>query len=338
MANETTTATQAALIATQVIRDQVMKNAMPRLFALGLVCHDSMDGEGSNTVRYTRYADLGAASGGTEGVDLTPRFTHDMDASVELSPTEAVADMSLITEDTVLRRLGGQGFRTVRDVFVSGNQGAISRLLAPDVQRQTERALQKMEADLLNTILTAPSTSVGTTNTALSMLTIISALRTMKQQQPLRPPSEWAFLLPSAGTQDLQIEAIATSGGYQGTLWGGGQAKFGIANAPSDDWGSMGLLGDVLGVDVYEYDDELKVTANSATDVLGLLFCKGDPNRTPNDYQGRVPSFVFVERSPLDFVFEHDGSLRAVELIDNARYIFGELADNNHVGLLVKND
>jgi hypothetical protein len=338
MSLETTSTVQAALVAAQVIRDQVIEAAKPRMFILGLMCHDSMDGEGSNTVRYARNLDLGAASGGTEGVDLTPQFTHGMDTSVELSPTEAVADMSLITEDTVLRRLGGSAFRSVRDVFVSGNQGAISRLLAKDVQRQTTRGLQKMEIDALTTMLTAPSVSAGTTNTALSMLTIISAIRKMKINQPLRPPSEWAFLLPSAGVEDLQLEAIATGGGYQGTLFGGGQARFGIANAPTDDWAGSGLLGDVLGLDVYEYDDELKVTANAGVDVTGLLFCKGDPRRTPNDYAGRPPSFVYVERSPLDFVFQHDGSLRSVELIDNARYIFGELADNNHVSLLIKND
>lgn len=339
MAYETTTNIQAALIATQVIRDRVIAAAAPRMFAMNLICHDSMDGEGSNTARYARYADLGAAAGGTEGVDLTPMFTHGMDTSIELSPMEGIADMSLITEDTVLRRLGGAIFRAVRDVLVSGNQAAIAKLLDTDVARQTARGMQKYEQDLMTTMLTAPSVSAGVTNTALSMLTIISALRKMKINQPFRPPSEWAFLLPTAGTEDLQLEAISSGGGgYQGTLWGGGQAKFGIANKPVDSWMTDGLLGDVLGTDVYEYDDELKVTANAGVDALGLLFCRGDPSRSPNDYQGKVPSFVFLERSPLDFIFDFDGSLRSVELINNARYIFGELADNNHVSVLVKND
>lgn len=338
MANETTTSVQSALIASQVIRDQVIQANRPRMFVLGLMAHDTMDGEGSNTVRYAVYADLGAASAGSEGVDLQPTVSLSMASSVELSPTEAVADMSLITEDTVMRRLGGTPFRSVRDVFSSMDQMAIARLLGPDITRQTLRAIQKLEADALSVVLNAPSTSKGTTNTALSVLTMLATIRQMKINQPLRPPSEWVFLQPSAQVQDLQNEAIGTSGGAGGSLWMiPAKADQGMVNRPADDWQTVGRTGTFLQFEAYEYDDELKQTANGTTDVLGIMLCKGDPTRTPNDYAGKVPSFVYVERSPIAFAFQPDASLRSMEVIDNARYVIGEMVDLNHVGILSKN-
>jgi hypothetical protein len=337
VANETTAAVQAAAIASQVIRNQVIQAHLPKMTALGLMAQDSMDGEGSNTVRYVVDADLGAASAGTEGVDLTPTVALSLDTSVEVTPTEGVADMALITEDTVLRRLGGANYRSVKDVFASEDKAAISKLLAPDIARLTSRAMQKIVADAVAMAFASPTVQKGTTNTDLTMTALIQTIRGMKILQPHRPQSEWCFWLPTAGIEHLQIAAIATSGGFAGTLWGGGQARYNIANAPSDDLAAQSLLGDILGYQTYELDDEFNQLANGTTDVLGLMFCRGDGKSSPDSYAGKPPSFVYVERSPLDFAFQFDASLRSLEVISNARYGFGSFA-GNQVGILIDND
>jgi hypothetical protein len=337
MANETTSAIQAAAVASQVIRNQVIQAHLPKMTALGMMSHDSMDGEGSNTVRYVVDADLGEAGSGTEGVDLTPTIALSLDTSIEVTPTEGVADMALITEDTVMRRLGGTAYKNVKDVFAGGDKAAISRLLQPDIARMTARAMQKITRDAIEMAFASPTVQRGTTNTDLTMTALIQTIRGMKILQPHRPQSEWCFWLPTAGIEHLQIAAIATSGGFAGTLWGGGQARFGIANAPSDDLAAQSLLGDVLGYRTYELDDEFNQFANGTTDVLGLMFCKGEPNKTPDSYAGMPPSFVYVERSPLDFAFQVDASLRSLEIIANARYGFNFFS-GNQVGILIDND
>ncbi len=337
MANETTSTSQAALIATEVISRETIAAHGPRMVMLGLVCHDTMDGEASNSKRYPVYSDLGAASAGAEAVDLTPTIELAMGTSITLAPTEGVADMALITDDTVMRRLGGTPHRTVRSVFESGSPEQRIALLAPDVRRMTKRGLQKIEADGLDTLLAAPSTSVGTTNTDLTILAALQAIRQHKVNQPLRPPSEWGFLLPGAAVQHLVVEAAVTSGGLGGALWGSA-IDFSIVNKPGDEFMANGRVGSILNYPVFEYDDELKVTANAAVDVLGMFFSIGNPARSTESYGGEVPHGVYLERHFLAFAFQADESLRSLEVIMNARYIWGEINDLDAVKILADND
>lgn len=336
MANETLSASQSALIATQAIRDAIISAHLPKMWFLNHFAHDPMD-DNSGTVRYPVESDLGEAASGTEGVDLTPTIELGMASSLEISPSEGVADMALITEQTVKRRLGGAAFATVADVFNSGNKDAIRRLLERDVSRMLERGLQKMIRDAVEMAFAAPSVQTGTTNTDLSITTILSTIRQMKILQPLRPQREWAFCWTSAGTLHLQTEALAASGGFNGTLWGGGQARFNMANAVDEANEQLGLIGDILNFPVYELDDEFKQLANGTTDVLGLMYCKSDSSRSPMSYNGKLPSFIMADEKPLDIRFEADGSLRAMECIMTANYGFGAVAAN-HVGILIDND
>lgn len=340
MASETTSTSQAALIATELISPTAIAAHLPRMVLSGLVCRDSMDGAGSNQKRFPVESDLGASSAGVEAVDATPTVEVGMGSSINLSPTEGVLDMALITDDTVMRRLGGTPFQTVRAVFEQGSVQQRMALLAPDIRRLIKRGMQKIEADGLSALLAAPSTHTGTTNTDLSALACLQAINQHKVNQPHRPPSEWAFLLPPAGVHHLNVESLLTSsvmGGTAGVLWGN-VVDFSIANRPGDGFMQNGLIGSILQYPVYEYDNELKVTANGTTDVLGMFFSRGDPSRSSESYGGEVPHGVYVERHFLNFAFQADESLRSLEVIMNARYIWGEISDLDAVQLLVDND
>lgn len=340
MANETTSTSQAALVATEVISPEVIAAHLPRNVIMGLVCHDNMDGAGSNSKRYAVDSDLGVASAGSEAVDLTPTIELGQGSSVTLAPTQGVADMAVITSDTVMRRLGGTPFRTVRDVFERGTLDQRIALIGKDIRRMLKRGLQKIGQDGLDTLLAAPSTSVGTTNTDLTVLACLQAVRQAKVNQPHRPPSEWGFLLPGAAVHHLNVETLTTTGvmgGGSGSLW---QSKtdWDIANRPGDEFMVNGLIGSILRYPVYEYDDEMKVTANGGTDVLGMFFSIGNPARTSESYMGETPHGVYLERHFLDFAFEFDASADWLEIILRARYIFGEISDLDAVKILADND
>lgn len=335
MANETTSATQAALIATEVIASSAIEAHKPRNVLMQLCASDSNDGTGSNQKRYPKFSDLGVASGGSEGVDLTPTVALGMGTSVNVSPTEAIAEMALVTDDTVMRRLGGTPFQTVRAVFESGNKQAIAQLLAPDIRRLVAMGMQKLEADAC-ALLSGISTSVGADNTDLGILAMLQAVWQMKKNQPLRPPSEWGFVLPDAAVHHLNVEAYATSGGLAGNLWGSGGAQFTLGNRPQDTFVENGLVGGFLQYPVYELDNEQKVV--SGNNVLGAMACLSSLARSYNSYAGRPPWAVYLERHFINFAFQADESLRSMEIIMNARYAFAELVDLNAVSILADND
>lgn len=334
MANETLAANQSALIATEVIADEVIKAHLPSIRFLNLVHHKSMDGMGSNTLRIPVYSDLGAASGGTEGVDATPSVQLGMGTSITVTPTEGVLEMALISDDTVMRRLGGTPYQTVRSAFFSGNDAAISTLLRPDIERLIPMGLQKIEADgyaLLGSISNTVGPSSGS---ALRIQDMLSAIYQMKTQQPLRPRSEWVFFLAPVQVHNLNLEALATSGGVGGSLWGTSSADYNIAN--NNPEAEPGWIGSFLQYGTYEQDDELVTTANSGADAVGALFCRGNPSVAPDSPSlgGKPGAFAYVERHFLAFNFQGDASYRSAEVIMNARYAWAELADLNAVGIV----
>lgn len=339
MANETTSAIQDSYIATERLSKQVIDAEGPRYIARQF-CMGDVGTDGAGKKRYLVGAVQAASSGGTEGVDLTPTRQLADGTPVDVTPSEGIADMALITEKTVRRRLGGTPHQTVISVFESGNKQLISQLLAPDVIDMTNGALKKYELDALDTMLNAPSNSVGTTNTDLTILVVITAIRQLKLQQPLRPPSEWMFLMPSIAKQHLDVEVLLTSGvagGAGGTLWGN-WADYKLANRPGDEWVMNGFQGTIFNIPWFEYDDEFKETANGTTDVLGILMCMGDPRRTPDSYSKKVASFVYLEETPLTWRFQFDASMRSMEIIATADYAFAEMFDSNHVKFLIDND
>lgn len=335
MALETTSSTQSALINTEVISQAAIKANLPALPFIGLAHHDNVDGASSNTKNYLVESDLGTASGGTEGVDVTPTVQLTYGSSVAATPTEGVLDMALITEDTVMRRLGGMGFQSVRDVFASENDAAIQRLLAPDIQRMAFRGMRKIHSDGLQ-LMAGASNTVGSSGSDMTILNLLQARYQLKTQKPHLPPSRWAYILTTNQVFEAEQIAIATSGGLAGTMWSS-QADYGMLNSPGDEWSQSGLIGTFLRHPVYEINEDEAATANAAADVCGALACIPANIETPPDAPvngGKVGAYCLTYRHMLAWAFEFDASMRSLELICNARYIWSELVDSNHVGIV----
>lgn len=336
MALETLAAIQAALVATEIIAAQAIKANLPSLPMLGLVHHDtSMDGAGSNTKRYPVESDLGRSSGGTEGVSATNTVQLTYGSSIELSPTEGVLDQFEITEDALMRRLGGAASDTVLGVLMSGNQAQIERLLAVDVQRVVARCYRKIHDDLL-ALLTGSSQSVGTSGSDISILNLLQARYRLKKNKPHLPPSRWAYFLASNQVNEIELEALTTSDGLIGTLWTQ-QADVSIINRPGDEWAANGFQGSFLRHPVYECNESEMPTANAGADIVGsMMGVPANIDTAPDDPSlgGKCGPFVLLIRHLLRWRFAYDEQLRAMRGVVNARYIAGEINDAGAVAII----
>jgi hypothetical protein len=336
MANETTSTSQAALVRTEVLMQGAIQAAKPRNVVMYQLHWDDISDADSGTVKYPVYADLGAASGGTEGTDITANTELTMATTVSVSPTEGAVFRATITETILKRRLGGRAYTSVVSALQSEDPAVLDALLAPDIQRGTAMMLQKMEADSV-ALLNDASTVVGPgAASTLGIADLLAALYNGMKNQPLRPPSEAKFILTPNQVNEINLEALTTSGGIGGAIWSM-QANYGIANRPDDaGFESSGRVGTFLNYPVHAYDHELRLVDTGA--VFGALWYGGTPTQSPRDpgLAGRVGYGVMVVEAPIQFRFEQDASLRAVEVVGSTRYGVAELFDLNGVAISSK--
>jgi hypothetical protein len=335
MANETTTGTLAALIATEKLAQQAIQAHLPRMVLTGLVHRDSIDGERAPKKRYMVNSDLGAASGGTEGVDTTPTVAVNMGTSVDVTPSIGVKDMVLITEDAVMQALGVMASQ-VRGIFAEGSQAQFESILAPIVNRMIPRGLQKIEADGLSALLAASSTTVGSSGNDITIANLIQAQYQFRKNAALRPIGEAKYLLTENQKFEIDLEAASASGGVAGALWNTQLDYSLLRRQAGDEFERSGLIGTFLGYEVYTYDNELIVTANAGADVAGAFGVFGVPGVAPDAPQlaGKCGAWVYLERSPLSIQYQQDASLMAAEAVMSARYAWAELVDLNVVGII----
>lgn len=333
MANETTTGTLAAHIATEALAKSAIEAALPRMVATSLAHKDSIDGVQAAQKRYMVNSDLGAASAGTEAVALTPTIAIGMGTSVTVNPTEGVADMALITEEAVMEALGVPSAQVER-LFVEGTQDQFMALLAPIVGRLIPRGMQKIEADVL-ALLSGHGTSVGTSGADVTIANLLAAIYQYRINQAPRPIGEARFLLAENQAHEVNLEALSASGGVAGAIWGS-QANYGVGNKPSEQFEVQGLLGTFLNYPVHTYDAELNVTANGGADVVGGFGVFGVPGVAPDapTLMGKCGSWVVLDRAPLSIRYQPALDYRAAKVVMRAIYGVGELVDRGVVAIV----
>jgi hypothetical protein len=329
MANETTASTLSAYIRTEVMAKEAIKAHLPRMVASGLCHQDSISGLGSAAKRYFKQGDLGAASAGTEGTALSSNTALSLGTSVTVTPTEGVATLAQITENGASLALSIP-FEQVQRAFVDGSSDALCAMLEPIINELIPMGMQKMEADCL-ALLSSLGTSVGATTVNCSIADLIAAQYQLRINQPLRGVQEAKYLMAEKPINDVNVEALSTSGGVGGALWMQ-QANYGLANA-KDDMGA-GFLGTFLGAPVHVYDSELNVLANADTDVLSAFGVFGVKGKAPDECGGRPGAWVYLEKAPLTIRIAENLPLRGVDVVMTAHYLFAELVDKNAVKII----
>jgi hypothetical protein len=331
MANETTASTLSAYTRTEVMAQRAILANLPKFVFLGQFHRDSISGMNAPLKRYFKQGDLGAASAGTEGTALSSNTALSLGSSVTVTPTEGVAILSQVTENAASLALGIP-FEQVQRMFVDGSSDAIASMIEPIINEHIPMAMQKMEADAL-ALMSGLSTSVGSTTVDCSIANLMAAQYQFRLNQPLRGIQEAKYVLAEIQVNDVNTEAISTSGGVGGAIWGN-QANYGLANA-QDDLGA-GYIGTFLGRPVHTYDAELNVTANASADVVGCFGVLGRPGVAPDapEMMGRPGAFVYLEKAPLMTRAHANLLLRAVDVVTTAHYLCAELVDLNAVKIV----
>lgn len=318
MANETTTGIVAAMLATEVLARQARKAHLPKMVLASLVHVDDLGTERSNTKRYIVESDLGVSSAGAEGVALSPTVALGHDSSINVVISEGVADMALLTELAISTSLGIE-MDDVQRIIADGTQEQFMALLAPIVNRLVPRGMQKIESDLLAT-LSSITASVGTTTQDMTLTTMLQAQYQYRVNQALRPINVCKYLLTENQANEVNIAALAASGGAAGAIWGQ-PGRFGMAQR-GDDGVAPGHIGTFLGYDVHTMDAELNVYANGVDDVLGAFGDFGDPMLAPDAPQlaGKPGALVLANRGSLKLRFKEKLEHRSAGVIMNAYY------------------
>lgn len=326
--NETTTTSQAANTATEILSAIAIKAALPKMVLTSMVHRDDLGAAKTNKKRYRVNADLGQSSAGIEGVALTPTVEITQGTSVELTVSEGVADMALITELAASTALGVD-MDAVQRIFIEGTQAEYETLLAEYIERLIPRGMQKIEADCL-ALLAGISTTVGSSGVDCSLANLITMIYRYRIAQAPRPITEARFLLAEIQASDVNTEALSTSGGVGGSIWAA-QADYGMANRQNDE--TQGRLGSFLGYPVHTYDAELNVTANGGADVIGAFGVFGIPGVAPDapSVQGKPGAFCLLSRGSLKCRFKDKLEHRGAGLVMNAYYVPGELVDRSLV-------
>jgi len=331
MANETDTTGLASRIATELIARQSLQAHLARAVFLKLVhFDDELNGARAAKKDYPVRADLGAGSAGPGEATAHSGFTEiTMGTAISVTPTEAYSDLAIVSYDAMQQAMGLNSSQL--DALIDAdNSDMWATVLRPDIQSLVARGVQKAEADMLAELANVTNT-VGTTTADVTITNLLTAIYTSKTLQCTRPEVEKKFMLTPNQVHEINLEAIATSGGLNG-IWQGKDSSFTDKAAAR----GVGYEGSFLGYDVHAYDHELRVTANMAADVIGVFGALGVPGVAPDSPSlgGACGAFVFAERSPLSVKARYDIDKRAVLVNANWRYDAALCDDSNVVGIV----
>ena len=329
---KTTSTVKADLIANIIAQDAI-KAASPDIVFSKLMHRDTIDGLGALTKDYPVFTDLATATAGTEGTDATETHTLDMATKVTATPTEGVVMQARITDRALGAAYGRISNAVVHNMLQAEDAEMFAALIRSDVERMTHAAMKKIESDAI-ALMASPSNTVGTTATALTLVDAMTAIYQADLNNMKSPNSLRGFALAPKAIHELNLEAVATSGGVSGSLWNN-QAQFSLMNRQIDN--NEGFAGLFLGFPVFRIADALKTTANAGADHLGFFGGLGAMELTPIEAQSRgaMGYGAIVYNSPLDmpirFSFSHALDQRSVVVTCKADYDVVELLDANGI-------
>lgn len=320
MANETTATTYSSRILSEILSASVIPAHTPKHVVMPLCAQDSIDGEPSLTKKYPKFSDIGKASAGTEGTDLSTNTTLSMGTAISVTPTEGALIKSTVTTRAARRKYPGASGDGLYEALRTGNMASVVGYLRDEATRLMLACMETAEFDCA-ALLGSLSTSVGTTGTVNTVANMINAIYQLEILDPWH--DQRAFVLTPQQLKDLRLELGSTGGGLGGSVWTNvGDTSF---FNESNDVSRNGAKGAFLGIPVYQYAKNVRTTINSGADEPGaLISVSNDPVQS---------TFVFCEGEPFRFDVQVDASLRAVELVAVYEYAAAEIDDSS--GILI---
>jgi hypothetical protein len=281
-----------------------------------------IEGQPSNVFQVAVHADLGAATGGTEGTAITSNTALSYASAIQGTVVEGALVRAVVTDNAVATKFPGlAGVAEAMQTLAFEQKLAV---LQPEVNRLASMCFEKFEDDHCN-LLAGFSNTAGQSGVDLSAADIFSAIYTYDTLDAVN--QQRALVLTPNQVDELRRDLAVTGGGLGGALWNSQvQANiFGANGIPEN-----GLIGAFMGIPVYQYSHSLRTI--SGGNVAGALMAigSGDPSMAGNP----VGALMTVRKGNLKVRMEQSAAERGTILVVALEYVAVELKDGHGVSIL----
>lgn len=322
MANETTSTTYSTHSLSYILGENAVPANLPSLVVSRLANEVDIEGQPSNVFQVAVHADLGAASGGTEGTAISSNTALSYASAIQGTVVEGALVRAVVTDNAVATKFPGlAGVAEAMQTLAFEQKLAV---LQPEVNRLASMCFEKFEDDHCN-LLAGFSNTAGQSGVDLSAADIFSAIYTYDTLDAVN--QQRAFVLTPNQVDELRRDLAVTGGGLGGALWNTQvQANiFGANGIPEN-----GLIGAFMGIPVYQYSHSLRTI--SGGNVAGALMAigSGDPSMAGNP----VGALLTVRKGGLKVRMEQSAAERGTILVVGLEYVAVELKDEHGVSIL----
>lgn len=309
---QTTSTSIADMLFSEVLGQEALASASPRPVVTQFFNQYSLEGQRSKVLALNTYADPGPATAGVEGTTFSTVTTLGLDSRVNITPVESAVMLAQVTDDAIENLTG---FSHAAQLMLEGSLDQKLQVFRSQAARLAKAAVEKAETDAVALFANA-SQSVGTTQQNLSQADIADAIYTLEISEA--PNRGFVACLAPRQIHDLRNELMVTSGGVQGVYHAGKSADH-VDNL-------NGFKMNVLGIDVFQYDESAKLSSGDGYDCIGAVFVPGS-GAPELDGSGQAGAYAMVEARAMDFRLDHDLRERATDIMVNWKYAVAERKD-----------
>ena len=324
MANETTSSTYSTHSLSYILGENAVPANLPSMVVSRLANEVDIDGQPSNTFQVAVHADLGAASGGTEGTAITSNTALSYVSAIQGAVVEGALVRAVVTDNAVATKF--PGLAGVSDAMQTLPFEQKLAVLQPEVDRLAAMCMEKYEDDHCN-LLGGFSNTAGNTGVDLSAADIFSAIYTFDTLDASN--QNRALVLTPNQVDELRRDLAISGGGLGGSLWSSqiDASIFGAGGIPEN-----GLIGSFMGIPVYQYSHSLRTLENAGADVAGALLAigSGDPTVAGNP----VGALMAVRKGGLKVRLEQSAAERGTIVVVSMEYVAVELKDAHGVSII----
>lgn len=319
MANETTSGVWSNASLSYALQQGILAANTPRpIFLTNFFNEVDIDGLPSDTFNVPKATDLGAASAGTEGTEITANTSLALGGSASFTVVEGALVASNITKQAISQLY--PGFSGVNEFVQSASFEQMLAVLQGPAMRHAKMCEEKAETDAQALLANISNTVGGGDGVDITLLNMLEAEYTLATLEPVN--DEKAYFVTPHQDKELRAEMLTTSGGIAGTLWSS-QADASMVNS-----GAPGRRGSLLGRPYFVGSHSTRY--ETVTVAYGCLACVG----SGNPITGSRGAFCIVTRGGINHEVAYEPRKRGIDLVTAFEYIVGELDDSAAVAIV----
>lgn len=327
MAAESTPTTNSTRQLAYALGREALPANLPKVVIANLANDDDILGQPTLVKQYAVESDLGIASPGTYGTDISTNTELTYGSAVQLTITEGALIKATIDDTSLSVENPGMGEVNMAELLGSGNIAAARSLLQPKINRLAAPCMEKWEDDHCN-LLTGFSNSAGDSGLPLTVAHAFSALYVYDTLEAVTEETAWAFA--PVQVRDLMLDIAVNGGGLGAGVWNSTiDASFLRNNGLSPN----GFKGTFMNRPLYQYSHSLRTLSDGDANVNGALMAIG---RGKPDEGGQLGAIAHARRGLLQVRLEATADGRGVKVVLRMEYGVGEVRDTHAVRMRSK--